>query len=86
MADLGRDNVRLPHQVFEGDTLHSRNEVLSKRESKFRPTVSIVTVKTTGFNQDGTIVIDFNRTFMVYKRRHAPDTTPVHQKQQVPDD
>ena len=73
MANLGWDEVRLPHPVFEGDTIYSQSEVLSKRESKSRPNVGIVTVKTTGFNQDGTVVIEFKRTFMVYKRGHTPE-------------
>jgi acyl dehydratase len=34
--------------------------------------MGIVTVKTTGFNQDGTIVIEFKRTILVYKRAHLP--------------
>jgi acyl dehydratase len=46
--------------------------VLSKRESKSRPNVGIVTVKTSGYNQDGTVVISFKRTLMVYKRGMAP--------------
>ena len=58
--------------VFEGDTIYSQSEVLAKRESKSRPNIGIVTVKTTGYNQDGTVVISFNRTVMVYKRGHAP--------------
>ena len=29
-------------------------------------------VKTTGFNQDGTVVITLRRTVMVYKRDRAP--------------
>ena len=72
MANLGWDEVRLPNPVFEGDTIYSQSEVLSKRESKSRPNVGIVTVKSTGFNQDGTVVITFKRTFMVYKRGHVP--------------
>jgi itaconyl-CoA hydratase len=74
MANLGWDEVRLPNPVFEGDTIYSRSEVLEKRESKSRPNVGIVRVKTTGFKQDGTIVIEFVRTFMVYKRGHVPRT------------
>ena len=73
MANLGWDEVRLPHPVFEGDTIYSQSEVLSKRESKSRPTVGIVTVKSVGFNQEGTVVITFKRTLMVYKRGQAPD-------------
>ena len=71
-ANLGWDEVRLPAPVFEGDTIYSRSEVLEKRESRSRPDVGIVRVETTGFNQDGTIVITFVRTIMVYKKDHAP--------------
>ena len=71
-ANLGWDEVRLPNPVFEGDTIYSQSEVLEKRESGSRPKVGIVTVKTTGFNQDGAIVISFKRTVMVYRRGLAP--------------
>ncbi|MBI3494243.1 MAG: MaoC family dehydratase [Acidobacteria bacterium] len=76
VANLGWDDVRLPHPVFEGDTIYSRSEVLETRESKSRPKVGIVRVKTTGVNQDGTPVITFTRTFMVWKRGHAPASRP----------
>src|SRR3712207_2357623 len=71
-ANLGWDEVRLPAPVFEGDTIYSRSEVLEKRESRSRPDVGIVKVRTVGFNQDGTIVISFERTVMVYKKGYAP--------------
>jgi len=77
MANLGWDEVRLPNPLFEGDTVYSRSEVLEKRESKSRPTVGIVSVKTTGFNQAGKVIIEFKRTFMVYKRGHVPQTTQL---------
>ena len=73
MANLGWDEVRLPNPVFEGDTIYSRSEVLEKRESKSRPNVGIVRVRTTGFNEKGTVVIEFKRTIMVYKRGAGPD-------------
>ena len=72
VANLGWDDVKLPHPVFEGDTIYSSSEVLEARESKSRPNVGIVQVKTTGSNQEGTVVIEFKRTFMVYKRDHVP--------------
>ena len=74
LANLGWDEVRLPHPVFEGDTIYSQSEVLEKRESQSRPNAGIVRIKSTGFNQDGTVVIEFKRTFMVYKRGHVPET------------
>jgi acyl dehydratase len=73
MANLGWDNVTLPRPVFEGDTIYSQSEVLEKRESKSRPNVGIVRVKTLGYNQGGKVVIEFTRTVMVYKRGHAPE-------------
>jgi acyl dehydratase len=76
LANLGWDEVRLPHPVFEGDTIYSRSEVLSTRESKSRPHVGIVTVKTSGYNQRGDIVIEYKRTFMVYRRGHVPSAVP----------
>ena len=71
-ANLGWDEVKLPAPVFEGDTIYSRSEVLEKRESRSRPDVGIIKVRTTGFNQEGTVVISFERTIMVYKKDYAP--------------
>ncbi len=68
--------MRLPHPVFEGDTIYARSEVIDKRESKSRPHMGIVRVKTTGLNQDGAVVIEFVRTILVYKRDHIPRRTP----------
>lgn len=77
MANLGWDDVRLASPVFEGDTIYSESKVLKRRESKSRPNVGIVTVRTTGSNQNGTIVIEFQRTFMVYKQGCRPETRRV---------
>jgi acyl dehydratase len=71
-GNLGWDEVRLPAPVFEGDTIYSQSEVLAKRESGSREDVGLVTVRTTGMNQDGVAVITFNRTLMVYKRGRGP--------------
>ncbi len=76
-ANLGWDEVRLPAPVFAGDTIYSQSEVLSLRLSKSRPTVGIVTVATTGFNQEGTVVITFRRTVMVYRRGCGPEIANI---------
>lgn len=72
LANLGWDEVRTPNPLFEGETVYSRSEVLETRESKSRPNVGIVRVKTTGYKQDGKVVIEFQRTVMVFKRGQAP--------------
>lgn len=72
VANLGWDEVRLPNPLFEGDTVYASSEVLETRESKSRPYAGIVRVKTTGYRQDGAVVIEFKRTIMVFKRDHVP--------------
>lgn len=70
--NLGWNNVRLPAPVYEGDTLYARSELLSKRLSNSHPDRGIIRVKTTGYNQDGVVVITFERTIMVYRKGHVP--------------
>jgi itaconyl-CoA hydratase len=77
VANLSWDEVRMPNPLFEGDTVYSRSEVLDARESKSRPAAGIVQVKTTGINQHGATVIEFRRTFMVWKRGHGPAKRPT---------
>lgn len=71
-GNLGWDEIRLPAPVFEGDTIYSQSEVLEKRLSKSRESVGIVRVSTVGFNQDGTVVMTFKRTIMLYRRGYQP--------------
>jgi len=71
-VNLGWDEVRLPAPVFEGDTIYAETEVLSARPSKSRPNMGVVEIKTTGFKQDGTVVIHYRRSILVYKRGHEP--------------
>jgi acyl dehydratase len=71
-VNLGWDEVRMPAPVFEGDTIYAQTEVLSRRESKSRPHMGLVEIRSTGFKQDGTIVMEFRRTILVYKRGHEP--------------
>ena len=73
IANLGWDKIKLTAPVYVGDTLYAESEVLSKRESKSRPTQGIVSVRTTGFNQDGKEVISYERTMLIPKKGHAVD-------------
>jgi itaconyl-CoA hydratase len=76
---LGWGEIRLPKPVFPGDTLYSDSEVVELRESASRPEQGIVRVRTRGYTQRGTVVIEFTRAVMVWKRAHAPsrDLFPV---------
>ena len=76
---LGWDEIKLPHPLFDGDTLYSESEVLEVRKSKSKPEQGIVKVRTRGYNQNGDVVIEYARSVMVWKRAHAPrfDLFPV---------
>jgi hypothetical protein len=63
----------LPAPVYVGDAIYAQTEVLEARESRSRPTIGIVKLRTIGFKQQGTVVITFMRTVMVYRRGHAPE-------------
>ncbi|MEM9740728.1 MAG: MaoC family dehydratase [Pseudomonadota bacterium] len=68
IANMGWTDIKMTHPLFAGDTLSGESEVLSKRESKSRPHAGLVTVKTRGFNQEDTLVCEFERTILIAKR------------------
>lgn len=69
---LGWDEIVLPFPVFAGDTLYSESEVIAVRESASRPAQGVIKVETRGYKQDGTLVIRYRRSVMVWKQAHAP--------------
>ena len=72
MTNLGWKEVRLPAPAFEGDTIYSESTIASTRDSASRPAAGIVDIRTTGYTQQGNIVIEFTRTVLMYRRAHAP--------------
>lgn len=68
IANLGYERVSHPQPVFHGDTLYAETEVLEKRESRSRPEAGLVRLKQTGRKQDGTIVLEMERTVLFLKR------------------
>lgn len=68
IANLGYDKVRHPRPVFHGDTLYVRSEVVAMRESQSNPAAGLVTLKHTGRNQRGEVVLEFERTAMFMKK------------------
>ena len=71
---LGWDYIKLPNPVFPGDTLYSKSEVISVRESKSRPGQGVVKVHTRGVNQDEVVVIEYERSVMVWKKAMRPSS------------
>ena len=68
VANLGYERVVHPHPMFHGDTLYMTTEVIDKRDSRSRPTQGIVRFRHIGRNQEGVVVIEFERTALLKKR------------------
>ncbi len=68
VANLGYERLLHPNPVFHGDTIYVETDVLDKRESSSKPDRGIVRLKHTGRKQDGTVVVEVERTVMFLKR------------------
>jgi len=67
IAHLGYEKLKFLDTVYPGDTLTSQSEVLEKRDTS-RPDRGVVKFRTTGFNQDGRKVLEYERPVLVRKR------------------
>ncbi len=67
IAHLGYEKLKFLETVYPGDTLNSQSEVLSKRDTS-RPDRGVVKFRTTGLNQDGKKVIEYERPVLIRKR------------------
>jgi 2-methylfumaryl-CoA hydratase len=70
IANLGYAACRFLAPVFPGDTLTAISEVIGVRENSNGKS-GVVYVRSTGFKDDGTEVIDYARWVMVQKRDEA---------------
>jgi acyl dehydratase len=72
VGNLEYQRVVHPQPVFYGDTLYVETEVLEVRPSQSKPDRGIVRFKHVGRNQHGDVVIEVERTALIYKR--TPET------------
>ena len=68
IANLGMEEVKFPHPLFENDTVHCTTVVVSKRESKSRKGAGIVEFHHKAFKQDGTLVAECHRNAFIVMR------------------
>jgi acyl dehydratase len=67
---LGINRIEFHRPVHPGDTLNARSNVVSARTSEKRPQFGIVTWRTEGRNQDEELVLSYERTNLVQRRRN----------------
>jgi 2-methylfumaryl-CoA hydratase len=70
VANLGYADCRFLRAVYPGDTLTAESEVIGLKENSSRKT-GVVYVRSSGFKQDGTKVLEYVRWVMVRKRDEA---------------
>ena len=68
IANLEVASLTHANPTFHGDTIYSESEVLAVRESRSKPDRGVVTVRTIGYNQHGTIVCEFTRSVLIPRR------------------
>src|SRR5215216_1847333 len=61
IAHLAYIDLKFPNAAYTGDTLTVSSKVLGVRRSESNPDRGIVHVRTTGVNQDGILLISFER-------------------------
>ncbi len=66
---LGINQIEFHRPIHPGDTLNARSTVLSARTSEKRPQFGIVTWRTEGLDQNGELVLSYERTNLVQRRR-----------------
>ena len=68
IANLGMEEVKFPHPLFHGDTVHVETEVKAVRESKSKTDRGIVTFEHRAFNQNDVLVAICTRNAMMIKK------------------
>jgi acyl dehydratase len=74
LANLGYEKVNHPNPLFHGDTVYVETEVLDKRPSRSRPECGLVRLRHIGRKEDGTIVIEVERTALFYLKNRPAQT------------
>src|SRR3954453_19353102 len=68
VANLGWTDIRMTHPVYIGDTIYAESLCTDARQSASRPDVGIITMLTRGLNQDGDVIVSWERSVMIPKR------------------
>ena len=69
IAEREMDNGKHTNPVFHGDTIFAESTVLEKSDSS-RADAGIVKFKLVGKKQDGTVVVEIDRTVLLKRKSH----------------
>ncbi len=68
IANLGMTDVKFPRPLFHGDTVRVETEIMSRRDSRSRPTAGIVEFEHRAFKQTGDMVAICRRQALMQRR------------------
>src|SRR5258708_13346011 len=84
IAHLAYIDLHFPNAAYSGDTFSVYSEILGVRVSESKPDRGVVHLRTTGVNQDATVVVTFERKALIPRGRlearphpHPPHPTPA---------
>jgi acyl dehydratase len=80
---LGFRDLKWLKAVYVGDTIEYKTEVIGKRLSGSRPASGLVSYHSTGVNQNGEVVLSFESTTFVARRR-SPHEERVEDAPEAP--
>ncbi len=66
------DDITMTSPVFDGDTLYAASEILDKAEYPPNPDLGLVTVRSSGLNQNGLKVVSLTYRALIFKRGRHP--------------
>ena len=69
IAEVEMDNGKHTNPVFHGDTVFAESTVLEKKDAD-RADCGLVKFKLVGKNQDGTVVVEIDRTVLIKRKSH----------------
>ena len=65
IAHLAYIELKFPNAAYSGDTLSVFSEILAVRVSESKPDRGVVHLRTTGINQDGLVLVTFERKALI---------------------
>src|SRR5262245_33318115 len=65
IAHLAYIDLKFPNAAYSGDTLSVYSEILGVRASESKPDRGVVHLRTTGVNQDGLVLVTFQRKALI---------------------
>lgn len=65
IASLGTSDLRHVAPMYYGDTLYGYTEIVGNRLARSRPQAGVLTVRTTGTNQDDNVLCTFTRSVLL---------------------